>query len=104
MKDFYLKFKSQKEAESILYTEASDIIQDENGESIITPILQPKYQNISVIGTIYSGGEWDAEGNVITEPKALPGYHVNVRAINDEDTTVLEPFATTPKTPLRVFG
>lgn len=95
MQDFYLKFKSQTEAESILYT----TVQEED-----STVLQPKYQNISVIGTIYTGGEYDEEGNVITEPTELPGYHVNIRAINDEDTTVLKPFITNPKTPIRVWG
>lgn len=35
--------------------------------------------NLSSIGTIYEGGEWDAEGNVITAPAAVPGWHVNMR-------------------------
>ncbi|MGO4151523.1 hypothetical protein [Cupriavidus sp. YAF13] len=31
------------------------------------------------IGTIYEGGEWDAAGNVLTPPVAVPGWHVNLR-------------------------
>ena len=32
---------------------------------------------IDEIGIIYEGGTYDAEGNVITPPVALPGWHVN---------------------------
>ena len=32
---------------------------------------------IDEIGTIYEGGTYDAEGEVITPPVALPGWHVN---------------------------
>jgi hypothetical protein len=32
---------------------------------------------IDEIGTLYEGGTYDAEGNVITPPVALPGWHVN---------------------------
>ena len=32
---------------------------------------------IDEIGTIYEGGTYDAEGEVITPPTALPGWHVN---------------------------
>ena len=32
---------------------------------------------IHEIGTLYEGGTYDAEGNVITPPVALTGWHVN---------------------------
>jgi hypothetical protein len=32
---------------------------------------------IDEIGVIYEGGTYDAEGNVITPPVALAGWHVN---------------------------
>jgi len=32
---------------------------------------------IDEIGTIYEGGTYDADGEVITPPVALPGWHVN---------------------------
>lgn len=64
----------------------------------------PKYANIDTIGIIYEGGEWDAEGNVITEPVALDGWHVNIRLVGDEDGTPLEAFAVTPTLPRRVWG
>jgi hypothetical protein len=32
---------------------------------------------LDVIGVITRGGEWDDEGNVITPPEVLDGWHVN---------------------------
>jgi hypothetical protein len=63
-----------------------------------------KYANIDTIGTIYEGGEWDAEGKTIVEPAALQGWHVNVRLVENEDSTPLEPYAVTPTLPRRVWG
>jgi hypothetical protein len=33
--------------------------------------------SLDEIGTLHEGGTYDAEGNVITPPVALPGWHVN---------------------------
>ena len=33
---------------------------------------------LDILGIIYEGGTYDAEGEVITPPVALPGWHVNV--------------------------
>ena len=100
--DLYLKFTDEPQAQSVLYTEVPTAWDDE-GEPTEW-YEQPNYANIDVIGTIYEGGEWDAEGNVITEPVALFGWHVNVRLVNGENIEALEPFAVQPKTLLRVWG
>ena len=39
---------------------------------------------IDVIGTIYEGGTYDAEGEVIDPPVALDGWHVNTAGIAPE--------------------
>ena len=39
---------------------------------------------IDEIGTIYEGGTYDAEGEVITPPTALPGWHVNTLGLAPE--------------------
>ena len=39
---------------------------------------------IRIVGTQYnSDGTYDAEGNVITPPTVIPGFHVNVLTTND---------------------
>ena len=39
---------------------------------------------IDEIGVIYEGGTYDAEGEVITPPVALPGWHVNTLGLAPE--------------------
>lgn len=34
--------------------------------------------NVDVIGLIYEGGEYDEDGEVVTPPTAIPGWHVNM--------------------------
>ena len=103
--DLYLKFDSEAQANEYLYTQVPVEWDDSDPDLLIPTAWEPRpnYANIDVIGTIYEGGEWDEEGNVITEPVALDGYHVNVRVV-DEDPTPLEPFAVQVNTPMRVWG
>ena len=56
--------------------------------------------SIDILGTIYAPGTYDAEGNTIVAPVALPGYHVNTTvAVMEWDA-----FKIAPTTPRRVFG
>ena len=101
--DLYLRFDSEAQATEVLYTQVPTKWDDSDPPEPTAFEPRPNYANIDVIGTIFEGGEWDAEGNVITEPVALDGWHVNVRVV-DEDPTPLEPFAVIPTTPRRVWG
>ena len=56
---------------------------------------------IDEIGIIYEGGTYDAEGEVITPPTALPGWHVNTLGIAPE---AWEEFLVTPQNPKRVWA
>jgi hypothetical protein len=56
---------------------------------------------IDVVGSITRGGEWDEEGNVITEPETLDGFHVNYVGELPEGW---EAFEATPNSPYRVFA
>ena len=65
--------------------------------------------NLSSIGTIYEGGTWDAEGNVITAPTAVPGWHVNLRlerplTAGEAATLGSLVVAPEPDTPYRVWA
>ena len=55
---------------------------------------------LDVIGTISRGGEWDEEGNVITSPEVLPGWHVNYVGEVPEGWNQ---FVVNPVEPYRVF-
>jgi hypothetical protein len=91
--DLYLKFDSEPQANSVLYTEVPTAWDEEGNEARGNHV--PNYANIDTIGIIYEGGEWDEEGNVITEPVALSGWHVNVRVVAGEDAEALEAYAVT---------
>ena len=58
--------------------------------------------NLDIIGTIYEGGEYDDEGNVIVAPVAIEGYHVNMIGPVPEafEAFVIE----RPNSPYRVFA
>lgn len=72
---------------------------DEEGNEILIQYTHDRA--IDVIGIITEGGEWDDDGNVITEPTALDGWHVNY--IGDLPTG-WESYEVTPSTPYRVFA
>ena len=55
---------------------------------------------IDEIGTIYGGGTYDAEGEVITPPVALPGWHVNYAG---EPPEAWDEYLVVVNTPSRVF-
>jgi hypothetical protein len=100
MTDLYLKFSDEAEANSVLMQKIVTSVEDD----VVTGFYEiPRYANIDTIGIIYEGGEYGADGEVITEPVALEGWHVNVRVIG-EDATLLEPFAVVPTSPRRVWG
>lgn len=56
---------------------------------------------ISIVGPISVGGEWDEQGNVITPPTRLDGWHVNALGAVPE---AWAPYVVTPTSPQRVFG
>lgn len=56
---------------------------------------------LDVIGTITRGGEWDEDGNVITAPTVLDGWHVNYSGELPEGW---EEFVVTPANPVRIWA
>ena len=58
--------------------------------------------NLDVVGIVYEGGEYDEEGNVITPPQAIPGYHVNM--IDNTPNGWAQYIIERPNNPHRVFA
>lgn len=89
--DKYLKFSSKAEAESVLF----DMVEDG---------LVPKFDfSIDNIGLIYK-----PTGDVIDTPEgpspvtaAIPGWHVNVRGVGEDDFSEYE---VTVQTPVRSWA
>lgn len=101
MTDFYLKFASEEEARSVLYTVTPAVLNEE-GEVVTEEQVKPNYMNIDVLGVIYERPPVDAGEDYV--PVALDGYHVNVRVVDGEDGNALQPFAVVPTQPRRVWG
>lgn len=77
--DYYLKFNSEEQANNLLITD--EVF---------------NYKNVDVIGTIYLP---NGEEFIPTE-----GWHVNVRLVDGEDGSALEPFKVAVTTPYRTWA
>jgi hypothetical protein len=102
MQDLYLKFPDESTAYNLLY-EQVPVEFNENDEPTAWEPRQ-KYLNTDTIGIIYEGGEYDSEGEPITPPIALDGWHVNIRLMDHEDGAALLPYTVTPTQPRRVWA
>lgn len=94
--DFYLKFADESEAQSVLYTVTPEVL-DEDGNVTQEAQTQPNYRNIDVLGDLFDNTDPE-------NPVAIPGWHVNVRVLADEDCTLLEAFSVMPTNPRRVWA
>ena len=70
---------------------------NEDGELITASHIH----SLDVLGTITRGGEWDDEGNVITSPEVLDGWHLNYQG---ELPDGWEEFAVYPANPVRKWA
>ena len=75
MQDLYLSFPDEDTAKAVLFTDD-----------------RQNYLNIDTIGVIYK------------DEQAIPGWHVNVRLMPDEDGSALSAYQVNPATPIRVWG
>ena len=59
---------------------------------------------VDVIGTIYNNdGVYDEEGNQITPPTAVDGFHVNAKWMNPPKSRAVTATIDKPATPHRIF-
>jgi hypothetical protein len=88
-------FRFPDEATGMAALEAAGLL-NEDGELITAS----HNHSLDVIGTITRGGEWDDEGNVITPPETLDGWHLNYQG---ELPDGWADYIVTPEQPVRVF-
>jgi hypothetical protein len=108
MQDIYLSFTDEAESLSILYTIVpTEYELDKTGKPTKTvkteSYLQPNYQNISVIGTVYQRAPIPLPDNYEPIPYPSPNYGVNIRLLDDEDIEPLKPYIIQPKNPIRIW-
>lgn len=106
--DLMLKFASEDEAKANLYDKVAIAWDNSDPENPIETDWEdrPKFRNIDTLGVIFNGGSWDEEGNEIQAPVAEPGWHVNIRCLEGEDSTHLDSFLVdpAPATPRRIWA
>jgi len=112
MIDLFLRFSSESAAKTYLYDIDYTPYTDGYGQEVLDERLTPRYRNIDVIGIIHTnqafiGEPQEIDGySVMPDPVyiPLPGWHVNIRALDDEDIAALEEFRVFPTNPRRVWA
>ena len=96
--DFMLRFADQAEADSVLFTEQTNVQGD-----VVETVKVPKYAAIDVIGTIYkpTGKMLKAKKGEEPAPEMAPveGWHANVR--HTDEAPELDAYKVEVATPVR---
>lgn len=66
-----------------------------------TPLTASHTHALDVIGSIYVGGEYDDDDDVITPPTLIPGWHCNFIGELPDDW---EEYVVTPDQPARLWA
>ena len=100
MKDLYLRFTDAAEMRTQLISVG--FVDDEGQGGLYHPDISLDIVGvITVPAEVINPGEENEVIKYITEP----GYHVNLRVMNDSlDLSGLNDFVVTPKTPARVWA
>lgn len=100
--DYYLRGPDRDTVRAALLAAGLTIENlDEDGQPLRVPA---EGINVTSPGEISIGGEWDADGNVITPPTPVPGWHTNLRLVRPLTEAelahvgawILDPDPTTP--------
>lgn len=96
-------FRFPDETTGMAYLRDADLTyMDQDGDDEVERVFTSSHtHSLDVIGQITRGGEWDEEGNVITPPTVLDGWHVNFAGELPEGW---EEFAVYPANPVRVWA
>lgn len=100
MKDLYLRFTDADEMRTKLI-EAGFVVDEEQGGVYHPDISMDIVGVITLTAEVINPGE----ENEIIKYTTEPGYHVNLRVINDDlDLSKLDGFVVSLKTPARVWA
>jgi hypothetical protein len=100
MRDLYLRFNDADEMRTQLI--AARFVDDEEQGGLFHPVI-----SLDIIGVISVPAEVinPGEENEVIKYTTEPGYHVNLRVMNDSlDLSGLNNFVVKPKTPARVWA
>ena len=109
--DYYLKFADEAECRATLFEKVAiawEPTDDPEAERVVIVWEdRPKFKNTDILPLgVDQAGTYDQEGQEITPPVYVDGYHCNVRALEGEPVDDLAPFALdpAPATPARVWA
>lgn len=108
--DLYLKFENEEQMRSVLFEKVPTAWDNSDPENIIETEWEERqlFRNTDIINLIATkDATFDPEsGEIITEAEYAPGFHVNVRALPNEDCSVLEDYKVNPEpnTPARIWA
>jgi hypothetical protein len=91
------RFESEEQFLTLATAEGLIATDDDGNETLIT---NSHTHSIDVIGTIYEGGTYDEEGELIDPPVALDGFHVNTAGLAPE---AWDQYLVVVNSPARVF-
>ena len=97
--DYFLKFADQAEADSVLFTEQTNVQGD-----VVETFKVPKYAAVDVIGVIWkpTGKVLKTKEGPVDEMAPLEGWHVNVR--HTAEAPELDAYKVEVKTPARMWA
>jgi len=109
-KDLYLKFENEEQMRSVLFEKVPTEWDRTDPENPVATAWEERqlYRNTDIINLIATkDATFDPEsGEIITEAEYAEGFHVNIRALPNEDCSVLENYKINPEpnTPVRVWA
>lgn len=112
--DYFLKFASKEEAIQVFSTIPEHTYipyNPETNEPLDTLEVTPQTETFAIdeVGILYEDdGVYSEDGEVITPPTQIEGYHYNYRVVygNKPETPLpseLTPYLVTPNNPQRTF-
>lgn len=108
MFDYRLRFDSEEQAKSVLYTKVPTAWSDSSNMDeppVATEWMdKPNYDCIDIIGAIYkpTGEVETVDGFEVPVMADVGGYHANVR--HSAEAPELDSFTVTPQNPVRVWA
>jgi hypothetical protein len=112
--DYFLKFSSKEEALQVFSTIPEHTYTPHNPETnqpldTLEVSSQTETFAIDEVGVLFNNdGVYSEDGEVITPPTQITGYHYNYRTVYGNKPeiylpTELEPYLVTPQNPQRTF-
>jgi hypothetical protein len=102
MTDYALRFSDEATARTLIGSALNANREAEDGSTVIACFTAE--HAIDLVGIITKPAVAGADGMEIKPAKVVPGWHVNVRLLNDPPLPeALAPYLVTPSTPSRVW-